>query len=236
MSGAVLKARGLVKSFGTLRVLKGVDLTISPGERYFLYGPNGAGKTTLVKLLSGLLKQDSGSVVIFGEHLEDDTRAIRARIGVLSHDPYLYGELTALENLEFFGQLYEVPKPGTRSKALLKEVGLYARAHDRVFTFSRGMRQRLGLARALLHDPELVLLDEPYTGLDLGAAETLDRLVRERSEEGKAFLAITHDLSKGRDLASLAGLLSGGRLVHEAGPAEWDDFTARYREVMGGGP
>lgn len=235
MSGAVLEAKGLVKSFGRNQVLKGVDLTISEGERYFLFGPNGAGKTTLVKVLSGLWKADAGEVLLFGETLANDPLAIRARIGVLSHDPYLYGELTAMENLEFFGQLYSVPKPTARAKELLKEIGLYGRAHDRVHTFSRGMKQRLGLARALLHDPDLVFLDEPYTGLDLGASAILERMVREKTEEGKAFLAITHDLGQGLEMATRAGILSGGKMAHEAEPGGWDEFTDRYLAVMGGG-
>ncbi len=235
MPGAVLEARNLVKSFGKNKVLKGVDLQVFPGDRYFLFGPNGAGKTTLVKVLTGLWKADSGDVVLFGEHMADDPLGIRARIGVLSHDPYLYGELSALENLEFFGRLYNVPDPPGRAKGMLKEVGLYGRAHDRVDSFSRGMKQRLGLARALIHDPDLVFLDEPYTGLDLRASSILERMVREKSEEGKAFLSITHDLGQGLEMATRAGILSGGRMDMESEADGWDDFTERYMDVMGGG-
>ncbi len=235
MSGVVLEARGLVKSFGRNQVLRGVDLSISSGDRYFLFGPNGAGKTTLVKLLTGLMKPDSGEVRLFGEPLEGEALAIRARIGFLSHEPYLYGELTAMENLDFFGQLYDVPNRAERSKALLKEVGLFARSHDRVATFSRGMKQRLGLARAILHEPDLVVLDEPYTGLDIRATATLERLIREKSAEGTAFLAITHDLAQGLEMATRAGILSGGRMVLENDPSGWDEFSERYLDVMGGG-
>jgi heme exporter protein A len=235
MSASALEARKLVKSFGKNVVLKGVDLTILPGDRYFLFGPNGAGKTTLVKVLTGLQKADSGEVRLFGMAMERDTEGIRARIGVLSHDPYLYGELTAMENLEFFGGLYQVHDSRARAKEMLKEVGLYARAHDRVNTFSRGMKQRLGLGRALLHDPDLVFLDEPYTGLDMRASATLERMVREKSEEGKAFLAITHDLGQGLEMATRAGILSGGRMDLETDAGDWDGFSERYLEVMGGG-
>ncbi len=235
MSASVLEARKLVKSFGKNVVLKGVDLTILPGDRYFLFGPNGAGKTTLVKVLSGLQKADSGEVRLFGMQMEKDTEGIRARIGVLSHDPYLYGELSAMENLEFFADLYQVPDPRARAKEMLKEVGLYARAHDRVSTFSRGMKQRLGLGRALLHDPDLVFLDEPYTGLDMRASATLERMVREKSAEGKAFLAITHDLGQGLEMATRAGILSGGRMDLESDAGDWDGFSGRYMDVMGGG-
>lgn len=230
-----MEARKLVKSFGKNVVLKGVDLTILPGDRFFLFGPNGAGKTTLVKVLSGLQKADSGEVRLFGMSMERDTEGIRARIGVLSHDPYLYGELSAMENLEFFGDLYQVQDPTARAKEMLKDVGLYARAHDRVSTFSRGMKQRLGLGRALLHDPDLVFLDEPYTGLDMRASVTLERMVREKSEEGKAFLAITHDLGQGLEMATRAGILSGGRMDLESNAGDWDAFSERYMDVMGGG-
>ncbi len=235
MSGVVLEARGLVKSFGRNQVLRGVDLSISSGDRYFLFGPNGAGKTTLVKLLTGLMKPDSGEVRLFGEPLEGEALAIRARIGFLSHEPYLYGELTAMENLDFFGQLYDVPTRAERSKALLKEIGLFARSHDRVATFSRGMKQRLGLARAILHEPDLVVLDEPYTGLDIRATATLERLIREKSAEGTAFLAITHDLAQGLEMATRAGILHGGRMVLENDPSGWDEFSERYLDLMGGG-
>ena len=236
MSRIVLDARRIVKSFGTNAVLKGVDLQVYAGDRYFLFGPNGAGKTTLVKVLVGLLKPESGTVHLFGETLADEgSEALRARVGVLSHEPYIYGELSALENLVFYGGLYNVGDPEGRSRELLKEVGLYSRAHDRANTFSRGMRQRLGLARALLHDPDLVLLDEPYTGLDMGASETLDALVRQRSDEGKAFLAISHDLSGGTRMATRAGILDEGRLVLEADVTGWNDFAERYRSIMRGG-
>jgi heme exporter protein A len=234
MAAPVLEAKTLRKSFGRNAVLKGVDLTVSAGEIFVLFGPNGAGKTTLVKVLCGLIKPDGGSVTIFRESFAEDAQEIKARIGVLSHEPYLYGELSALENLEFYGRLYGVSGPEERIRTLLKEVGLYTRGHDKVSTFSRGMRQRLGLARALLHDPDLVLLDEPYTGLDLRATGILDGLVRERSASGKAFIAITHDLDHGLEMATRAGILAGGRIVHEAEAPNWDEFKDRYTEIMGG--
>jgi heme ABC exporter ATP-binding subunit CcmA len=235
MSGPVLEARKLVKSFGSNRVLRGVDLTIAGGDRYYLFGPNGAGKTTLVRLLTGLLRPDSGEVRLFGEPVGRESEEIRARIGVLSHEPYLYSELTATENLAFFGRLYGVPAAGVRAREMLKEVGLYARAHDRVGTFSRGMKQRLGLARALMHDPDLVFLDEPYTGLDMRATTILEGMIEAKSAEGKAFLAITHDLGQGLEMASRAGILHKGRMDMEAASGEWDRLSDRYMEVMGGG-
>jgi heme ABC exporter ATP-binding subunit CcmA len=234
MPAVVLEARSIIKAFGRNRVLRGVSLSVSAGDTYVLFGPNGAGKTTLVKVLSGLMKADSGEVLVFGEGYDEDPRGIKARIGVLSHEPYLYDELSARENLDFFGRLYDVPHRGERVRSMLKEVGLYTRSHDRVGTFSRGMRQRLGLARALLHDPDLVLLDEPYTGLDVGATETLDGIIRDKAKEGKAFFAITHDLDHGLEMANRAGIIDGGKLVHEAERSGWDELRSRYRETMGG--
>ena len=236
MSGPLLEARGLFKSYGRNQVLKGVDLSLFEGDRYFLFGPNGAGKTTLVRVLTGLTGTDSGEVLVSGRPVDRDDDDTRARIGVLSHEPYLYGELSALENLEFFGSLYRVPDVGARARGMLKEVGLHARAHDRVDTLSRGTRQRLGLARALLHDPDLVFLDEPYTGLDLGAVETLERMLRALSEAGRAVLVITHDPGHGPGMATRAGMLVEGRIGTESGPEGWDDLTRRYRALFGGVP
>jgi heme exporter protein A len=236
MAGKVLEGRAITKSFGRTSVLRGVDLELGPGDRYMLFGPNGSGKTTLVRVLSGLLDPDSGEVRVFGASYREPEEGddIRSRVGFLSHEPFLYGELTAAENLDFFGRLYSVPDRAARVKAMLKEVGLYARAFDRVDTFSRGMKQRLGLARALLHDPDLVLLDEPYTGLDLRATAILDRLIGARAAEGKAFLCITHDLEGGLRLATRAGLLSKGSIVLEARAPEWGGLVERYRDIMGG--
>ncbi len=235
MPGNVLEGRSIRKSFGRTHVLKGVTISLAPGDRYMLFGPNGSGKTTLVKVLSGLLRADSGQLLVFGESYQDAPEEVRARVGMLSHEPFLYGDLTAAENLDFFARLYGVPDRAARVKAMLQEVGLYARSHDRVDTFSRGMKQRLGLARALIHDPELVLLDEPYTGLDMRATAILDGIIGAKAGEGKAFLCITHDLDAGLRLATRAGLLSGGTIVLEAEAPEWGGLVERYRAVMGGG-
>ena len=232
MAEPVLVARKVYKSFGRRQVLRGVDLSVGRGERYVLLGPNGAGKTTLLRVLAMLTPPDSGEVLLFGESAVDRPADARARIGFLSHEPCLYPELSALENLEFFGSLYGVADRGARAAAMLREVGLDHRAHDRVETFSRGMRQRLGLARAVLHSPELVLLDEPYTGLDLRAQDALGELIVRMSGAGTAFLAITHDVAHGLDIATRGGVLASGRIVHESDQAGLEDLRSRYASIV----
>ncbi len=197
-----------------------------------LLGPNGAGKTTLLRILAMLAPPDSGEVLLFGEPTTDRPAGARARLGFLSHEPCLYPELTARENLDFFARLYGLADRDARVGEMLREVGLDHRAHDRVDTFSRGMRQRLGLARAVLHRPELVLLDEPYTGLDLRAQDALGSLVVRMSDEGRTFLAITHDVVHGLDIATRGGVLASGRIVQESGRAGFDDLRLDYAAIV----
>jgi heme exporter protein A len=168
-----VEVRGLVKSFGSKVALEGVDLDVAEGEFLTLVGPNGAGKTTLIRILATLARPTRGSVRVAGYDLGGQGTEVRRRIGLASHQTLLYGDLSAEENLRFYGRMYEVPELEERITALLQRVGLEHRRHDLVRTFSRGMQQRLSLARALLHDPAILLLDEPYTGLDQQATEVL---------------------------------------------------------------
>ena len=169
----LLEAKDLQKSYGPLRAVDGVSFALAPGEFLTVFGPNGAGKTTLLGMLGGGLKPSAGEVRLGGEKLDPSETEWRSRIGILSHQTFLYGHLTAAENLRFYGALYGVVGDDVVGESL-ERVGLADRADSRVGTFSRGMRQRLALARTLLHDPELVLLDEPYTGLDAHAVRELD--------------------------------------------------------------
>ena len=173
----MIEVRGLVKSFGSKVALEGVDLDVAEGEFLTLVGPNGAGKTTLIRILATLTRPTEGSVRVAGYDLAGQGTGIRRRIGLASHQTLLYGDLSAEENLRFYGRMYEVPDLEERITALLQRVGLEHRRHDLVRTFSRGMQQRLSIARALLHDPAILLLDEPYTGLDQQAAEVLREIV-----------------------------------------------------------
>jgi len=234
MTEPVILAKGITKSYGRARVLAGVDLEVRKGDRYVLFGPNGSGKTTLVKVLSTLMRPDSGELQLFGSPLGDDLRPVRARVGVLSHEPYLYAELTAWENLDFYARLYGIKDRADLVKASLREFGLLHRAHDRAGTLSQGMRQRLGLARALLHNPELVLLDEPYAGLDLGAQEMLSELLVRMSKGGRTVLCITHDMQKGFAIATRVGALAGGRIALQRGVAERVEFEHDYLVLVKG--
>jgi heme exporter protein A len=179
----VIRARGLEKRYGAKRVLRGLDLDVPAGAFTLVTGPNGSGKTTLLRLVAGLLAPSRGELEVAVE---------RGRVGFLAHEPLVYRELTALENLDLFGRLYRVPERRERIGMLLERFGLWDARADRVATYSRGMQQRLALCRALLHDPELLLLDEPYNALDAEGAELLDRELRALSP-GRTFLVATHD-------------------------------------------
>ncbi len=212
----VVEVRKLVKRFGSRTVLRGLDLTLQPGEFVALLGPNGAGKTTLLRILATLLRPTQGYVAIYGHRLPHEAQAARRHLGVLSHQPLLYGDLSAEQNLRFYGRLYQVPNLDARIAELLRLVGLYRRRHDLVRTFSRGMQQRLAIARALIHDPHVLLLDEPYTGLDQDAAQRLDDLLRTIAAQGRTILMTSHDLHRILELAQRFLVLTRGRIVASA--------------------
>lgn len=205
-------ARGLIKQFGSRRGLDGVGLSVPAGAFLSVFGPNGAGKTTLLRILALLSRPTRGSLSILGTDALEEPDALRSRIGLISHKSMLYGDLTARENLEFFSSLYGgEPEPG-RIDELLRLVELDHRRSDCVRTFSRGMQQRLSIARALVMDPDLVLLDEPYSGLDPHAAELFDRLIG-RVREGRTFIMVSHDLEKGYRMCTHALILARGQVV-----------------------
>ncbi|MBW3534678.1 MAG: heme exporter protein CcmB [Gemmatimonadetes bacterium] len=229
----LLEARGLVRSYAGAPAVAGIDLTLRPGEVLCVFGPNGAGKTTLLRLLGGGLRPDRGEVRVAGSPLTGSLAA-RARVGVLSHQTFLYGHLTARENLRFYARLYGLADAEARITERLDGVGLGARADDRVSSFSRGMRQRLGLARTLLHDPDVVLLDEPYTGLDPHAAAVLRRVLEALRDGRRAVVLVTHNLSQGLELADRVAIQVGGRFVHVAEARALDPahLEALYHEVV----
>jgi ABC-type multidrug transport system ATPase subunit len=179
----VIRARGLEKRYGEKRILRGVELDVSPRDFLVVTGPNGSGKTTLLRLCAGLAAPTRGELDIAVE---------RGRLGYVGHEPLVYRELTALENLDLYGRLYRVPERRERIGMLLERFGLWDARHARVASYSRGMLQRLALSRALLHEPELLILDEPYSGLDDEGASLLDRELAERRDEA-AFVVATHD-------------------------------------------
>jgi heme exporter protein A len=210
-----LEARGLEKSYGPLPAVRGIDFALEPGSFLVVFGPNGAGKTTLLRLLCGAVQPTAGEVRIAGETIGGGTDAWRRRIGVLSHQTFLYGGLSARENLDFYARLYGLAPRDAIVRRALEDVGLAARAADPVKTFSRGMKQRLALARTLLHDPGVVLLDEPFTGLDPHAAAML-RGVLERLRDGRrTVVLVTHDLVQGLELADRVVVQVAGRWVSD---------------------
>ena len=228
----MIKLQGLVKKYGMNLVLRGVDLNVSAGEFVMLVGSNGAGKSTLMRIVATLLRPTSGRVEIGGWLLPQQADRVRRHIGLVSHYSLLYGDLTAAENLTFFAKLYQLDNQEERVMAALRKVGLYARQRDAVSTFSRGMVQRLTIARATLHEPDILLLDEPYTGLDQEASRLLDDLLRQEQENGRSILMITHDLSHGLNLCDRVAILNRGKIVHDidsrsTSPAEFLDL---YRE------
>lgn len=219
------------RSFGRRRALTRVSLTCEAGQIMGLLGPNGAGKSTLIAIVSTLLAPSAGKV-LYGEHDARSAGAIlRGRIGLLAHDLHLYPELTAGENLEFFARLYGVADPRDRVGSALERAGLAERRDDIVTGFSRGMRQRLALERALLHEPRLVLLDEPFTGLDDAATRALVERLRDLKRQGCILLVATHDLETVEGLLDRVAVLRGGRLVEigELGGSLRDRFRTATR-------
>jgi len=194
-------------------VLNGLDLEARPGEFVALLGPNGAGKTTFLRILASLSHPSMGEVSVAGHRLPHQAAAVRARLGVVSHVPLLYGDLTAEENLRFYGRLYGIPRLGERVSDVLDMIGLESRRHDLVRTFSRGMQQRLAIGRAVLHDPDVMLFDEPHTGLDQDASTMLDGVLRSVAAQGRTVLMTSHDLARSEVLATRFDILSRGVIV-----------------------
>lgn len=212
----MISARALVKAFGYKPVLRGLDLDVAEGEFVALLGPNGTGKTTLLRILSGLSRPGFGEARLAGHRLPQEAEAVRGLLGVVSHQPLLYTDLNAEENLRFYAQMYGLARPSARIADVLQRVGLSARRRDPVRGFSRGMQQRLAIARAILHDPQVMLFDEPHTGLDPDASAMLDTLLTEVAARGRTVLMTTHDLGRALSLASRFIILSGGKIAHSA--------------------
>jgi heme exporter protein A len=206
----MIVVKKLVKRFGLKTVLRGLNFAVQDGEFVALLGPNGSGKTTLLRILSSLARATSGEISVAGFPLPGQASAVRRTLGVLSHLPLLYGDLTAEENLHFYGRMYDISDLNRRVDQVLELVGLLPRRRELVRTFSRGMQQRLAIGRAILHDPQVLLFDEPHTGLDQDASDMLDRLLREVSGQGRTIVMTSHDLSRVEDLASRFDVLLHG--------------------------
>jgi heme exporter protein A len=234
---AIIEVQGLTKIYGFLPVLKSLDLTVARGEYIALLGPNGSGKSTLLRLLSGLSKPTQGTIRIGGWDIPQEAMAVRSQIGMVSHKPLLYENLTAYENLNFFGKLYNIEptKRKERINSLLNQVGLKKRATSLVRTFSRGMQQRLSIARALLNEPDVLFFDEPYTGLDQDAGDMLEGLLKTAHSFNRTVVMTTHQLHRASNLASRAVILSRGKIAYDdditgMSPA---DLTSIYTQATG---
>jgi heme exporter protein A len=199
-----------VKRFGLKPVLRGVDFQVDQGEFVALVGPNGAGKTTFLRILATLSRPTLGRITIHGHKLPGQAAAVRKVLGVVSHQPLLYGDLTAEENLRFYARMYDLEAVNARVSEVLTIVGLSSRRKDLLRQFSRGMQQRLAIGRAILHDPAVLLFDEPHTGLDQEAASMLDGVLRKVASAGRTVVMTSHDLIRTADLASRVDILSKG--------------------------
>lgn len=232
----VLSATGLVREYGAVVAVDGVDLELHEGDFLTIFGPNGAGKTSLLSLLGGRLRPTRGQVRVAGDLLDFRETGWRSRIGVLSHQSFLYGHLTVAENLRFFGRLFGLRDLERRIPERLEQVGLQDRADFLARQLSHGMRQRAALARALLHDPQLVLLDEPYTGLDPYAASVLRGVLTALKDGRRTVVMVTHNLTQGLELATRVAIQVRGRFAWEGARegVDPDSFEHVYHTVVEG--
>jgi len=230
----VIEVKKLVKRFGLKTILKGMEFSAEPGEFIGLLGPNGAGKTTFLRILASLSRQTLGMVKVAGFHLPQQAAGVRANLGVLSHQPLLYGDLTGEENLQFYGRMYSVEHLDARILEVLDLVDLTTRGKDLVRTYSRGMAQRLAIARAVIHDPSILLLDEPYTGLDQDASTMLDTVLKQIAAQGRTVVMTSHDLVRSAELGTRFDVLSRGKIIASARREEipQDGLLAFYRRAI----
>jgi heme exporter protein A len=230
----MIQVRKLTKRFGLKTVLRGGDFEVAQGEFVALMGPNGAGKSTFLRILASLSRPSLGEVRVAGYRLPGQAAEVRSRLGVVTHQPLLYGDLTARENLLFFGRIYGVRSLEERIGQVLELIGLSSRGNDLVRTFSRGMQQRLGIGRAILHDPEVLLFDEPHTGLDQDACDMLDGLLRSVAGRGRTVVITSHDLARVENLATRFDVLSRGVIAASASRGDLGDGNLLdfYRKAL----
>ena len=227
---------GLVRKFGRRRAVNGVDLSVDSGDCVALFGPNGAGKTTLLRVIAGLLRPTEGTVHVGGKSLRDDPHA-RGMVGLISHQSMLYRALTARENVAFAAKLYGVPRPDAAAMHALEQMRIADRADAPGRALSRGLQQRVSIARAIVHEPSIVLLDEPYTGLDAAGGAALTDMLQVLRASGAALLLVTHNLDEGLAVASHAAVMLDGRIVRmdDATGLDARAYFDDYRALVVGG-
>lgn len=217
---------GLVKTYGFTSVIDNLQLSIKGGEFFTIYGPNGAGKTTLLKILSTLVKPSAGSVRVGNYDIINEVNEIRRIVGFVSHNDFLYENLTAYENLEFFASLYNVDNREKRIKDLLEQMDLVKRRNDLVRNFSRGMKKRLTIARSIVHDPGIVFFDEPFSGLDQKAISTFLAIVNDLKSESRTVVITTHNIGYVTNLSNRIAIMNKGKIMHT------EDYTENFEYVV----
>ncbi len=234
MSAPYLEIKGLKKSYHLKPIIRGIDIELDQGKCMALLGANGAGKTTLLRILACLTRPEAGSVRIQGLDTKHDAQQIRMLVGFVGHQPNLYNELTVMENLLYFGRMYSVKQARERVTMLLQRVGLMRRSGERVATLSRGQLQRLSLARALLHAPRLLLLDEPDAGLDDEGIALLEELMREHAEHAGTTVFTTHNFERAITFSDQVCMLSAGRVVYqqESNAVEAGGIKQAFQEAL----
>lgn len=225
----MLKATGLTKQYGRQTVLRELNLSLSPGRLHTLFGPNGAGKSTFLRIAAMLVKPSAGELAYNGKLADEHGSVIRRELGFVGHQSFVYGELTVRENLEFFNRLYGHARD---LDELLEWAALSLRQNSPARSLSRGMQQRLAIARAVLHEPTLLLLDEPFTGLDAESAERLTTLLSEMRGSGTTVVLATHDIARGLELAERVLVMKMGRIAHDAP----ESSAQEIREILIGEP
>ncbi len=233
-SNWAVEIQGLTKSFGPRTALRGIDLRVAAGSSVAIFGPNGAGKTTLIKILATILKPSSGNIRLDGRDIQRNTEEIRRLVGVITHQTFLYSNLTAYENLDFYGRMFDVPHRRARIHEVLDIVGIPSRIHDRVDTLSRGTQQRISIARLLLSKPRIILLDEPETGLDQQATALLWNALRLEGEEQYTIIHTTHNLARGFETCDRMLILARGEIVFDRERSSMDitDLTQAYQRFI----
>jgi len=233
MPDPVVRAERLTRTFGPHRAVEEVSVALHAGDCLALFGPNGAGKTTLLRLLGGLLRPTGGSASLAGVALPGGPE-VRAKVGVVSHHTMLYDSLSALENVEFSARLYGMPSPHSAALAALMRMGAASYAHAPVRTLSRGMQQRVSIARTMVHEPSVILADEPFTGLDAAGASVLSGMFAELRDAGATLVIVTHNLDEALSLCTHAAIMRHGRFVRfDTAPIpELPEYTALYKELL----
>ena len=221
-SSSAIDLRGLNKSFGAHHVLRNINLDVKHGERFAVFGPNGAGKTTLIKIMSTLVQPTSGIVKINGFSIKEKPEKIRRQLGVVGHQTFLYDNLTIYDNLQFYGRMYGLVDLEQRIKQVINRVELDLRLHDKVSTLSRGMQQRVSIARAILHKPSILFLDEPEVGLDSRAVSILQGILNSMEDKIDTVFMATHNMERGMEMCHRFAILNKGEFVYQASKGELD--------------